>query len=119
MKPLHVPHMASSSSESNSFPIVKQASREIKMLTQGLSFFKSSVFYKIIHSLPNCSPVWFCLSQMAVEMSTLRNKRIELLKGMQGNGTCLCKKKYIWLFLITALSSVTAHYYTCNSTGNI
>lgn len=28
--------------------------------------------------------VWFCLTQITGEMSTLRNKRIELLKGMQG-----------------------------------
>lgn len=30
------------------------------------------------------APVQFCVTQMTGEMNTLRNKRIELLKGMKG-----------------------------------
>lgn len=43
---------------------------------------------------------------MTVEMSTLRNKRIELLKGMQGKNMCK-----IHLYQM----SITTNYYTLDS----
>ncbi len=52
--------------------------------------FSHSVVERVTHLVTNLdmtqmiTPVFLCLTQMTGEMSALRNKRIELLKGMQG-----------------------------------